>query len=142
MRTTLWGGLAGLMAGLMTSLLWFVDYGPGNSLHTVARWLQLDSAETGRQVGFLLWLGLCSLFGVLFGLGGRLWHPTLGTSLGWGLVTGALAWVLIVFAVGTVVFHTRLDFGGVLYTSIPLLVYGLVLGSIAFQFQVRRRATG
>ena len=142
MRATLWGGLAWLLAGLMTSLLWFVDYGPGNSLHTVARWLLLDSAGTGRQVGFLLWLGLCGLFGVLFGLVVRWRHPALGQSLGLGLVTGILAWVLVVFVVGTLVFHTHLDLGGVLYTSVPLLVYGLFLGSIAFQFQARQRRTG
>lgn len=142
MRTPLWGLLAGGLAGLITSLFWFVDYGPGNSLHTVARWLMLDSGSAGRQVGFLLWLGLCALFGLLFGLAVRSQHSSLSRLLGLGLVTGALDWLLIVLVLGTLVFHTRLDFGGVLFTIVPLLVYGLILGSLLFQFQARQRVAG
>ena len=140
MRTILQGGLAGLLAALVTSLFWFVDYGPGNSLHTVARWLMLDSAGAGKLVGFLLWLALGVLFGLLFGLALRLWHPTLGGTLFFGLVTGAVNWLLVVFVAGTLWPHGHLDFGGFLYSSIPLLTYGLVLGSVAFQFQTRQRA--
>jgi len=141
MRTTLQGGLAGLLAGLITSLLWFVDYGPGNSLHTIARWFMLDSASAGKQVGFLLWLGLSALFGLLFGIAVRRFRPTLGGLLLLGLVTGAIDWLLVVFVAGTLWPHGHLDFGGGLYSIVPLLTYGLVLGSVAFQFQTRQRVT-
>ena len=139
MRTILQGGLAGLLAALITSLFWFVDYGPGNSLHTVARWLMLDSAGAGKPVGFLLWLALGVLFGLLFGVTFRLWRPPLGGSLLVGLVTGAVGWLLVVFMAGTLWPHGHLDFGGFLYSSVPLVIYGLLLGSIAFQFQSRPR---
>jgi hypothetical protein len=139
MRTILQGGLAGLLAALITSLFWFVDYGPGNSLHTVARWLMLDSAGAGKLVGFLLWLALGVLFGLLFGVTMRLWHPTLGGSLFFGLVTGAVSWLLVVLVAGTLWPRGHLDFGGFLYSSVPLVIYGLLLGSIAFHFQSRPR---
>lgn len=139
MRTALWGGLAGLLAGLITSLLWFVDYGPGNSLHTIARWVMLDSAEAGKQVGFLLWLGLSSLFGLLFGLAASRWRPTLGGWLGLGLLIGVMDWLLVVFVAGTLWPHGHLDLGGFLYSVVPLLLYGLLLGSIAFQLQIRQQ---
>jgi len=138
MRTILQGGLAGLLAALITSLFWFVDYGPGNSLHTVARWLMLDSADAGKLVGFLLWLALGGLFGLHFGLVLRLWHPTLGGTLFFGLVTGAVNWLLVVFVAGTLWPHGHLDFGGFLFSSVPLLIYGLVLGSLMFHMQTRR----
>jgi hypothetical protein len=140
MRTILQGSLAGLLAALVTSLFWFVDYGPGNSLHTVARWLMLDSASAGKQVGFLLWLALGVLFGLLFGVTIHLWRPPLGGTLFFGLVTGAVNWLLVVFVAGTLWPHGHLDFGGFLYSSVPLLIYGLVLGSLMFHMQTRRLA--
>lgn len=139
MRPLIRGVLAGGLAGLITSLFWFVDYGPGNSLHTVARWFLLDSASTGRQVGFLLLLILGCLFGLLFEIGTQFWRPTLGSYLLLGLLSGALFWLLIPLCFGTLVFHGSLTFGNVLYTSVPLLTYGLVLGSLAFQLRTRRR---
>lgn len=138
MRTILRGGLAGLLAALMTSLLWFVDYGPGNSLHTVARWLMLDNKDAGRQVGFLLLLLLGGLIGLLFGLVIRAWRPTLGGFLGGGIVTGAIGWLVLVLFFGTLVFHGSLGFGDVLYTSAPWLIYGLVLGNLTFQLNTLR----
>ena len=140
MRTTLLGGLAGLLAGLITSLFWFVDYGPGNSLHTIAHWLMLDSSGAGKQVGFLLLLILGGLFGLLFGATVRAWPSTLGGFLLRGLVIGAIYWLLVAFLFGKLVLHGSLDFGGFLYSSVPLLIYGLVLGSLAFQLQTRQRA--
>src|ERR1700731_4472525 len=109
MRTILQGGLAGLLAGLITSLFWFVDYGPGNSLHTVAHWLMLDSSGAGKQVGFLLLLVLGGLFGLLFGATVRAWRSTLGGFLLRGLVIGAVYWLLVAFLFGKLVFHGSLD---------------------------------
>lgn len=134
MRTTLQGVLAGLLAALVLALLWFVDYGPGNSLHTVARWLMLDSQDAGRQVGVLLLLILGGLIGCLFGLVTRAWRPNLGGFLVGGLLTGAIGWLVIVLLLGTLVFHGSLNVSGFLNTSVPWLVYGLVLGSLTFRF--------
>ena len=43
--------------------------------------------------------------------------------------------LLIVFGIGTLVNHLRLDFGSWLLSFIPLLVYGLLLGSLSFQWR-------
>ena len=60
------GLLAGLFAGLVLAVLFFLDYGPGGLLHTPARWLALDSKDAGKFVGFLLLLLLGGIFGVIF----------------------------------------------------------------------------
>lgn len=132
------GFLAGLLAGFLAALLFVVDYGPANSLHGVARWFALDSPAAGRWVGFLLMLLLGAAFGIIFGamLGRR--PLTLGRSLGAGLLMGVLWWALIAFVLGTLVNHLRLDLGSWLFYFVPLLVYGLLLGSLSFQ--LRRQA--
>jgi hypothetical protein len=135
MRTIRLGLFAGVLAGLLAALLFVVDYGPANSLHGVARWLALDSQGAGRFVGFLLMLLLGGMFGVLFGaLMGRR-QATLGRALGLGLLMGVIWWVVVAFLLGSVINHLRLDFGSWLFSFIPLLVYGLLLGSISFQWR-------
>jgi hypothetical protein len=64
----------------------------------------------------------------------------LGGTLFFGLVTGAVNWLLVVFVAGTLWPHGHLDFGGFLFSSVPLLIYGLVLGSLMFHMQTRRLA--
>jgi len=135
MKTIRQGLLAGLCAGFLAALLFVVDYGPANSLHAVARWLALDSPGAGKFVGFLLMLILGAVFGVLFGVLGGRGQATLGRALGMGLLMGIIWWVVVVFALGTVVNHQRLDLGSWLLSFIPLLVYGLLLGSISFQWR-------
>ncbi len=84
------GLFAGVLAGFLVALLFVIDGGPGDSLHTVAHWFALDSKEVGKVVGFLLMLVLGSIFGVLFGgIAARL-RPTLGRWLLMGLVVGAV----------------------------------------------------
>ncbi len=129
------GALAGLCAGFLASLLYVVDYGPANSLHTVARWLALDSAGSGKFVGFLLMLLLGAIFGVLYALVSGSRNSTLGRSLIAGLLTGAAWWVIVAFVLGTLVNHLGLNFGTWLFTFIPLLVYGLLLGSLSYQWR-------
>jgi hypothetical protein len=123
------------LAGFLAALLFVVDYGPANSLHRVARWLGLDSPGAGKFVGLLLMLLLGALFGVLFSIVMAKQRATLGCALVIGLLTGAAWWVVIVFVLGTVVNHLPLDFGSWLFSFIPLLVYGLLLGSISFQWR-------
>jgi hypothetical protein len=133
------GLLAGLFAGFLTALLFVVDYGPANSLHGVARWLALDSQGAGKIVGFLLVLLLGGVFGVLFGvLMGR--RPaTLGRALGLGLLMGATWWAVVVFLLGTVINHLQFSFGSWLFPFMLLLVYGMLLGSISFQWRQQNR---
>lgn len=137
MRTLRQGLLAGLCAGFFAALLYIVDYGPANSLHIVARWLGLDSPATGKLVGFVLMLLLGAIFGALFGLVTRRRSIALGHSLLLGLLTGAMWWIIVVYVLGSLVNHLRVDFGSWLFTFIPLLVYGLLLGSLSYQWRPR-----
>ncbi len=130
---------AGILAGFLAALLFLVDYGPGNSLHGIARWLALDSQGAGKFIGFLLMLILGGIFGILFGVIAQRWPPNLGRSLLIGLVTGIVMWLLVALLIGTAINHVRLNLGGFLYSIVPLLVYGLLLGSIAFQFRWRQQ---
>jgi hypothetical protein len=135
MRTIRQGLLPGLLAGLLTALLYVVDYGPANSLHGAAHWLGLDSQGAGKPVGFLLILFLGGIFGILFSMVVGRWQPALGRWLLTGLVTGTIWWVLIVLLIGAGINHFGLSFGSVLYSIVPLLLYGLLLGSISFQWR-------
>jgi hypothetical protein len=138
MMKGIWQGLvAGLLAGAVLAVLSFVDYGSGNQLIRVASWLGLAGTGAARWIGFLLLLLLGGLFGTLFGaiqspLRGRT-QLTLGRSLAAGLVAGLLFWVIIGFFLGTLINHQRLNLTEFLYSFVPLLLYGLLLGSIFFQ---------
>jgi hypothetical protein len=131
------GLIAGVLAGFVLAVLSFVDYGHGNSLAGVARWLGLGGTGTAQWIGFLLLLVLGGLFGVLFGAARGHTQMTLGQSLIAGLGTGIVFWVIIRLLFGLLINHQRLDLTGFLYSFVPLLLYGLLLGSIFFQ-----RATG
>ncbi len=131
------GLLAGLFAGLVLAVLFFIDYGPGGLLHNPARWLALDSKDAGKYAGFLLLIILGGIFGVLFSLIERRGERTLGRSLLLGVATGVLFWIIIPFLFGTLINHGRLDFSGFLYSFVPLLLYGMLLGSFSYQREVR-----
>ena len=131
------GLLAGLLAGLILAVLFFADYGPGGLLHTPAHWLALDSKDAGKYVGFLLLIVLGGIFGVVFGALEGKREITLGRSLALGAATGVIFWVIVPLLFGTIINHIRLDFGGFLYSFIPLLLYGFLLGAIAFQRETR-----
>ncbi len=131
------GLIAGLLAGLILAVLFFTDYGPGGLLHTPAQWLALDSKDAGKFVGFLLLIVLGGIFGIVFGAieGRRV--TTLGRSLLFGAATGVLFWIIIPLLFGTLINHIRLDFGSFLYSFVPLVLYGMLLGAIAFQRETR-----
>lgn len=138
LRTIRLGLLAGVMAGFLAALLYVVDYGPGNSLHGVARWFALDSQGAGKFIGFLLMLGLGAIFGILFAtvMGKR--QVTLGRSLGVGLLMGFIWWVVVAFLLGVVVNHLQFNLPFWLVTFVPLLVYGLLLGSISYRWRIQQ----
>ena len=131
------GLLAGLFAGLVLAVLFFLDYGPGGLLHTPARWLALDSKDAGKFVGFLLLIILGGIFGVVFGLIERRGARTLGHFLLLGVGTGVLYWIIVPFLFGTLINPGGLDFSGFLYSFVPLLLYGMLLGSFSFQRDVQ-----
>lgn len=137
MKTFRQGLLAGLLAGFLAALFFVVDYGPGNSLHGIARWLALDSPGAGKLVGFLLMLLLGGVFGILFGMVAGKWQLSLGRWLLGGLVVGVMWWVLFALVIGAGINHVSLGFGTMLFYSVPLLVYGLLLGSISFQWRLK-----
>ncbi len=136
MLRTIRNGLgAGALAGFLAAFLFIIDYGPANSLRRVANWFRLDSPGAGKLVGLLLMLLLGALFGVLFSVVIGKQQPALGRTLIIGLLTGAAWWIVIVFVLGTLINHLPLDFGSWLFSFVPLLVYGLLLGSISFQWR-------
>lgn len=141
MNSIVRGLISGTLAGLMVGILYFVDYGPGNGLHGIARWFALDSSANGKFVGFILLLVLGALFGLIFGvLQGRR-EITIGRALGTGLGLGIAWWIIFAFLVAMVVGHislAQLTIGSFLYSFVLCLVYGLLLGMIYFQSTVRR----
>lgn len=135
------GLLSGLIAGLIVGVLYFVDYGPGNGLHGVARWFALDSKDSGKLIGFMVLPVLGALFGLIFGvLQGRR-QMTLRRALITGLGLGVAWWVIFAFLAAMIVGHmslARFNLGSFLYPFMLCLVYGLLLGTVYFQSTLRR----
>ena len=137
-RTLRQSGLSGLLAGLLVAVLYLVDYGPGNSLHRVPQWFGIDSQSLGKFIGFLLLIVLGGIFGLLFGFIVERWRPRLERLERWlltGLGVGIVFWLIVVLIIGSGLNHLHMTFGDFLFTFIPLLVYGLLLGSIAFSWR-------
>jgi hypothetical protein len=124
---------AGLLAGLIMGILFFVDYGPGNALRGIAGYFLLDQAGTGKLIGFLLLIALGGLFGLIFGALQGKREMTIGRCIGLGLTTGVIYWLIVALLIGTIINHARLDLGSFLFSFVLLLVYGLLLGTISFQ---------
>ena len=141
MSNILRGLFSGLTAGIILALLYFVDYGPGNDLHTVARWFALDNRDTGRLIGFVLLIVLGTLFGMIFGALQRGRKITIGRAIATGLALGVAWWFIFAFLVAIFVGHmslARFNPGSFLYPFTLCLVYGLLLGTLYFQSTVRR----
>jgi 4-amino-4-deoxy-L-arabinose transferase-like glycosyltransferase len=138
MNTLQRGALSGFLAGLTLGVLAFIDYGPGNALNTPASWFGLGHDSNAKWFGFLFLLVLGTLFGLLFGVLQRRRIPDLGRLLVTGLAMGLAWWVIIALLLGTVINHVSLQFGSFLDAFVRLLLYGLLLGSLYFQFSVRQ----
>jgi hypothetical protein len=132
-NTMLKGLVAGLLAGIVLAVLFFVDYGPGGLLHNPARWLALDSQDAGKYVGFVLLIVLGGAFGVLFGIIQGRRETTLGRSLLLGAATGVLFWVIVPLLFGVMINHWQLNLGNFLISFVPLLLYGVLLGAFFSQ---------
>ncbi len=136
MRNMIRGGLSGLLAGLLLGVIYFIDYGPGNGLHRIAGWFGLDGSA-GRQIGFVLLLALGTLFGLIFGVLQRRPLISVGRAIGTGLLLGAAYWVICALIVPSVLGRltaAQLTLGYFLYPFMLCLVYGLLLGTIYFQW--------
>lgn len=136
MSNILRGLFSGLTSGVILALLYCVDYGPGNDLHTVAGWFALDNRDTGRLIGFVLLIVLGTLFGLVFGALQRSREITIGRAIVTGLALGVAWWFIFAFLVAIVVGHMSLagfNPGSFLYPFTLCLVYGLLLGTLYFQ---------
>ena len=132
------GLYGGLIAGLVLALLYFVDYGPGTNLHTVAKWFALDSKDAGGYIGFVLLLILGALFGLAFGGFQRGKEVTLPRAIISGLILGIAWFVILVLLLGIIVGHmTPGTYGFMLFIATSLL-YGLLVGMLYYQNPLSR----
>jgi hypothetical protein len=132
------GLFAGLLAGLVLALLYFVDYGPGANLHTVARWFILDSKSAGSYIGFALLLILGAFFGLAFGAIQRGIEITLSRTIVSGLLLGIAWFVILVLLLGIVVMHITLGVYGFMFFIVTSLLYGLLVGYMYYQNPLSR----
>lgn len=126
------GLLAGAFAGILMIALLFFDEGPGNQLTAVAQSLGLDGHEGSKWLAVLLVLVLGTLVGGLFGA--LLRRPS-STTILWGLIAGALWWVILFIFLGDVVQRLSLSFYLLMLYLVISLVYGLALGSMYASLQ-------
>ena len=141
MRNILRGLYSGLAAGAILGLLYFVDYGPGNGLYSIARWFALDNKDTGRWAGFAILIVLGGLFGLLFGVlqGNR--RTTIKQALLTGLALGAAWWIIFAFIVALFVGHmplAGLNIASFLYSFVLCLLGGFLIGAVYFQITLGR----
>ncbi|HCI80471.1 MAG TPA: hypothetical protein DHW02_12365 [Ktedonobacter sp.] len=128
------GGLiAGLIAGLIIAIVLFADYGPANDLRTAASWIGLDHSSAARLIGFFVLIILGGIFGLLFGFAMSRMPNTLGRSIVAGLITGFVWWLIVVPIISVLIHNMHFDFGSYLYYFVPLLAYGMLLGTIYYQ---------
>src|SRR6266705_778288 len=89
------GVLAGTFSGLLIAVMLFVNYGPGNELGFVARWLGLGSFPQAKLLGFVIVIASGALLGLLFGwLLSRVHFDLLRIMLA-GMLTGLLWWLVL-----------------------------------------------
>jgi len=125
------------LAGLLLVGLFFADYGPANNLITIARWFALDGNTWSKLIGAILLVVLGAVFGGLFGAIVRPWSPSLFQSVLVGFATGLCWWVVLVLLLSMVVKHIQQSPYGTLFWLVTSLLYGLVLGSLYWQFETK-----
>ncbi|HAE83956.1 MAG TPA: hypothetical protein DDW33_05505 [Ktedonobacter sp.] len=136
MNTLLRGLYSGFAAGTLVALLFFVDYGPGNGLHGVARWFALDNHDTGKWIGFLLLIVLGGLFGLLFGVLQGQRKLTISRAILTGLALGVALWFIFAFVVATFIGHIPLasfNLSSFLYPFVLSLFLGFLIGTVYYQ---------
>ena len=138
MTSTQRGGLAGAIGGVIVAAAFFVDYGPGASLHQVARWFAVDFGAAGLALGAVILVLLGALFGALFGRAVARWGTvTLGRAELVGVVAGIVWWVIVPMLFGSVVRQQPVSVYGMLLFLALALLYGVVLGNVFVTLQER-----
>jgi hypothetical protein len=131
------GVLAGAFSGLLIAVMLFVNYGPGNELGFVARWLGLGSFPQAKLLGFVLVVASGALFGLLFGLFMSRSRFNLLRAVLAGLLTGLLWWLVLPVLFGILIRRESLA----LYTLLLFLVLGLVYGIVLSHVYWKRTRT-
>ncbi len=138
---------SGLLAGLVLATLNFVTDGtPGRTLPEALRWfgITITDPTASRFAGFFLLIVLGGVFGIVFGAFQRNRVITLGRALLSGLVLGLAWWLIFSLGLANIMNHAPsafyLNLGGFLSTFPIDLLFGLILGEIYFQMQVRSEA--
>lgn len=139
MRSTRYGLLAGVLAGLLLVGLLFFDDGPSSQLMLVAQSLGLDGHGASRAVAALLMLILGAIIGGVFGALLRQSSLSRGWSLLWGMAAGVLWWVILFVLLGAIVQHLTFSFFAMMLYLVLSLVYGLALGNLYISLQQKRR---
>jgi hypothetical protein len=136
------GLLAGILAGLILSILNFVTDGtPGRTLPEALHWFGITIVDPtiSRFAGFFLLIVLGGVFGLIFGAFQRERIITISRALLSGLVLGLVWWFIFSLLLANIMSHVSspfsLDFGRFLSTLPIDLLFGVVLGAIYFQLQ-------
>ena len=141
------GFLAGVCASLVLALFDFVtDGAPGNGLPAALRWFGITVADPtiSRWVGFFLLIVLGGIFGLIFGALQRGKLITTGRALLTGLALGVLWWLIFELLLMNILNHASSPFSlsfGRFLASFPLdALFGVLIGAISIQWQVRHAA--
>ncbi|HEV2582968.1 MAG TPA: hypothetical protein VGT44_19065 [Ktedonobacteraceae bacterium] len=139
MRALRNGLLAGLFAGLALAMFNFVQDGaPGRTLPDALHWfgISLSDGTTSKYIGFILFIVLGSIAGLVYGLLQRGASTTLPRALSLGLLIGFAWWFVLPFLLNNITHHSfAFSFSDTL-RSLPIdLLFGVVLGAAYFQWQ-------
>jgi hypothetical protein len=135
------GLLAGLFAGLALAMFNYVQDGaPGRTLPDALHWfgINLSDGTTSKYVGFILFILLGGIAGLLYGLLQRRASTTLPRALSLGLVVGLAWWFALPFLLNTIMHHALIFSFSDTLRSLPIdLLFGVILGAAYYQWQGR-----
>lgn len=137
-RTILHGVSAGALAGLLLAGVLFVDYSPGGNLTQVARWFGLGGGSGSQLAGVLLLVIIGALFGGVLALLTARWADSLTQFVLTGALMGLLWWAILVLLLGIGLQKIHMNPYEMLYWLAVSLFYGLSLGSLFGQLQIRK----
>ncbi len=143
------GLIAGLFAGFLLAMLNFVTDGtPGRTLPDTLHWFGITIADPtlSRFSGFFLLIVLGGIVGLIFGALQREKIIPLSRSLLSGFIVGLVWWLVFSLLLTNIMSHAsspfNLQFERFLATFPVDLLFGLVLGSLYYQFQKRPATAG
>ncbi len=147
MHTLRRGLLAGVLASLVLAMFDFVtDGAPGNGFPSVLRWFGITVADPAisHWAGFFLLVVLGAAWGLIFGALQRGTIITADRPLLTGLALGVLWWFIFEVVLANILNHASSPFSlsfGRFLSSFPLdVLFGVLIGAISIQWQVRQAA--